>query len=460
MDIKARIEAAPMKKLQIGIVAICVALNMIDGFDVLVMAFSATSISGHWGLSGAQLGILLSAALFGMAVGSILLSQVADMIGRRTTILLAALTIGVGMLASAFAPSYGVLFVLRFITGLAIGTMQASLNVFVAEYSSAKRRATSISFYSAGQPIGGMLGGIIAGILIASFGWHSAFIFGGVVTLALVPFIVRFMPESLDYLLTKRPEGALERVNAILVKLDQPAVDVLPQASAEATLSTASRWKALFSSKYGATTLFLSVAFLMLMASFYFANSWTPRLLTSSGFTQQDGINAGVLFSLGAIFGSIVFGLVAARFAVKWTLVVFFFLGGLAFALYAVASGALVPALISAAVLGFAVNAGIAGMFSIGPVYYGSDVRATAVGFIIGMGRVGAIISPIVAGTLIDGGWQPGNIYYLFIVPMVIGGLAIAALRQQGKQQRRAKAGQSAGFGAAQPAGALNNTFA
>ncbi|MCC9144134.1 MULTISPECIES: MFS transporter [unclassified Arthrobacter] len=429
MEIKERIEASPMKRMQVGIVAICVALNMIDGFDVLVMAFSANAISEDWDLSGAQLGMLLSSALFGMAVGSILVAQVADIIGRQKTILICAIVISAGMFASAFAPSYTVLFILRFITGLAIGTMQASLNVFVSEYSSAKRRSTSISFYSAGQPIGGMLGGIIAGILISAYSWHAAFIFGGVVTLAMIPFILKFLPESLDYLMTRRPDGALDKTNRILARLDQPQITELPAIPTGTALTTGSRWKALFSGKYAATTVFLSIAFMMLMASFYFANSWTPKLVTASGFSAQDGIDAGVLFSLGAIIGSIVFGLIAARFAVKWVLVTFFVLAAGGFAVYAVSTGALPTALLAAALLGFLVNAGIAGMFSIGPVYYSSDVRATAVGFITGMGRVGAIISPIVAGALIDGGWEPGNLYFLFIVPMLVGGAAIACLR-------------------------------
>lgn len=428
MELKERIEAAPMKRTQVGIVAICVALNMIDGFDVLVMAFSANAISEDWDLSGARLGMLLSAALFGMAVGSILVAQVADIIGRQKTILICAVVISAGMFASAFAQSYEVLFILRFITGLAIGTMQASLNVFVSEYSSAKRRSTSISLYSAGQPIGGMLGGIIAGILISAYSWHAAFIFGGTITLAMIPFILKFLPESLDYLTTKRPNGALDKTNRILARLDQPQISEMPLIPQGTALTTGARWKALFSSRYAGTTAFLSIAFLMLMASFYFANSWTPKLVTASGFSAQDGINAGVLFSLGAIIGSIVFGLIASRFAVKWVLVTFFVLAAGGFGVYAVSTGTLATALVSAALLGFLVNAGIAGMFSIGPVYYSSDVRATAVGFITGMGRVGAIISPIAAGALIDGGWEPGNLYFLFIVPMLVGGGAIACL--------------------------------
>ncbi|HXF03735.1 MAG TPA: MFS transporter, partial [Arthrobacter sp.] len=89
MDIKARIEASPMTKAQVGIVAICLALNFIDGYDVLVLAFSATAISEAWGLSGSDLGVLLSSALAGMTIGAIFVAQIADKIGRRKTIILA-----------------------------------------------------------------------------------------------------------------------------------------------------------------------------------------------------------------------------------------------------------------------------------------------------------------------------------------------------------------------------------
>src|SRR6185312_10949400 len=114
MDIKARIEAAPMKRTQVGVIAICMALYMIDGFDVLVMAFSANAVMEDWGLSASQLGVLLSSALVGMAIGSIFVSSVADVIGRQKTLVIGAAIVAVGMLVSAFAPGYGVLVVLRF----------------------------------------------------------------------------------------------------------------------------------------------------------------------------------------------------------------------------------------------------------------------------------------------------------------------------------------------------------
>jgi benzoate transport len=429
MDIKARIEASPMSKAQIGIVAICLAMNFIDGYDVLVMAFSATAIAESWGLSGAQLGLLLSAALAGMAIGAIFVAQIADKIGRRNTIILSTSVITVGMFASALAPNYETLLALRVLTGIAAGTMQTSLNVLVAEYSNGRRRATAVSLYSAGLPIGGVLGGIIVAALLTRFEWHAGFIFGGIITFIMLPIVLKWLPESIDYLNAKRPEAALEKINRIFARLGQPALAALPAAPVTTGQPT-NKLVAIFSNGQALKTTLLAFAFMMIMGSFYFANSWTPRLLTESGYSANQGITAGVLFSVGSIIGSIVFAYFGSRYDLKRTLAVFFVLAAAAFAVFALFADQLNTALVLAVVLGVLSNGTIAGMFSIGPVYYDASVRATAVGLIGGIGRSGGIVSPIVAGALVDAGWVPGNIYFVFILPLILGAVAITVLRR------------------------------
>ncbi|MFI5717883.1 MFS transporter [Nocardia sp. NPDC051750] len=428
MDIKSRIESSPMRPVQYAVVAVCVLLNMLDGFDVLALAFSASHISDEWELSGSQLGALLSAALIGMAVGSIVLSQVADIVGRRRTIVVCAFVVAAGMALSALATGFTMLLAVRVLTGLAIGTLQACLNVMVAEYSSARSRSTAISVYTAGQPIGGTVGGIIAGVLLAQFDWRAVFLFGAAATLVTALVALAVLPESLDYLLTRRPANALERANAILVRLGQPELATLPPAPQRAR-GSAGRWKELATGANPVTTLLLGFSFFVLMAGFYFANSWTPKLVTSSGFTNADGVQAGVLFSAGGIAGALIFGPLAGRFGVRRTLTALFVLAGAAFGLYAVSVESLNAAFATAALLGLTTSAVMAGMFSIGPMYYGSSIRATAVGLIIGLGRVGAILSPILAGALLDLDWAPRSIYFLFVLPMLAGAVAIYAMR-------------------------------
>ena len=427
MHLKDRIEAAPMSPRQVVIIAICTTLYMIDGFDVLVMAFSASHVEEEWGLNGAQLGYLLSAALIGMAVGSIFVSTVADIIGRQRTVLIGVSVVAAGMLASFFAPNYAVLMILRLLTGVAIGTLQATIGVLASEFSNAKRRSTALAIVTIGQPVGGVLGGLISGVLISHYGWRSAFLFGAVVTFLMVPLVMKVFPESVDYLLARRPAGALARVNASLRAIGQPAVEALPDPVHREKES--SRFADVLTGPNARHTVLLALAYFVLMASFYFANSWTPKLITASGFTARDGINAGVLFSVGAIVGGVMLGLFGARFPMRKVLAVFFLAGAATFVVFANSTtGSLGWALFAAALVGFGSNAPIAGMLAISPTYYTGEVRGTALGLVIGMGRVGAIVSPILAGALMDGGWSPGDLYFLFVIPMALGAVVISLL--------------------------------
>ncbi|MCX2754231.1 MULTISPECIES: MFS transporter [unclassified Gordonia (in: high G+C Gram-positive bacteria)] len=430
MDIKQKIDTSPMQPIQFAVIAVCVLLNMLDGFDVLALAFSASHISDEWSLSGSQLGLLLSAALLGMAIGSMVVSQIADIIGRRRTIIICALMVSAGMALSAVSTGFTFLLVVRVLTGLAIGTLQACLNVMVAEYASAKHRSTAISFYTAGQPIGGTVGGIIAGVLLAQFDWRAVFVFGAVATFVVALLAIAVLPESLDYLVSRRPKDALTRINEIMAKLRQPALEAMPEMS-DVPNTAKTRWKGIVSGPSLVTTVLLGFAFFVLMAAFYFANSWTPKLLVDSGFTAADGVQAGVLFSAGGIAGALIFGPVAMRLGVRRAVTILFALAGGAFVLYALSVDALTTAYIAAALLGLLTSAVMAGMFTIGPMYYEPEVRATAVGLIIGIGRVGAIISPIVAGWLLDADWAPGTLYYLFALPLLAGAAAIFAMRSR-----------------------------
>lgn len=424
MNIKARIDASPMSRTQVGVVAICLALNFIDGYDVLVMAFAANNISMDLGLSGGQLGLLLASALLGMTLGALFIAPIADRIGRRNAIILCTSVIVVGMLASAAAPNYEMLLLFRVITGLAVGTMQTSLNVLVSEYANDRRRATAVSIYSTGQPIGGVIGGLIVAWLLATYAdWRITFVFGAIITAIMLPIVLRWLPESIDHLNARRPANALERINKVLARMGQPALEALPEAQSSKHAGT--NLASLFRNGMAAKSLLLAFAMMMIMGSFYFANSWTPKLLTATGYSSNAGITAGVLFSLGSIFGSLIFAWAGARFDTQRMVALFAAAAAGAFAIFGFFADGLTTALIAAVFLGIAANGAIAGMFSLGPISYEANVRATAVGMIGGIGRAGGVVSPIVAGALIDAGWVPADIYYLFIVPLALGALAL-----------------------------------
>ena len=422
-DIRERLDDGPMTPFQCLAVGICIVLIMLDGFDVLVMAFTAASVSAEWGLSGKELGVLFSAGLLGMAAGSLFLAPLADRVGRQPVILACLATVTVGMLASAMAQSHLQLTAWRGLTGIGIGGMLASVGVIAAEYSPLKWRSTCVALQATGYPIGATLGGLVAAWLLEHYGWRSVFAFGGLASALIIPLVLWRMPESVDFLMGRRPAGALPRLNRLLRRMGHPELSSLPpQTVAAASGSTVA---ALFGGPLARRTLAIWAGFFLLMFSFYFSLSWTPKLLVQAGLSTQQGVTGGVLLNIGGIVGGSLFGVLAIRLRLAWLTICSLLAAALWTAVFGGVSAALTLAFGVAFLLGASLFAGMAGLYAIVPASYPATVRVTGMGWAIGIGRAGAILSPMTAGALLDGGWQPSHLYYAFAVPLVLGAAVI-----------------------------------
>ncbi|MGE8058911.1 MFS transporter [Pseudomonas sp. NPDC089547] len=427
-DLKQRLDNDPMGRFQCLAIGICIVLNMIDGFDVLVMAFTAASVSAEWGLNGAQVGLLLSAGLFGMAAGSLFIAPWADRFGRRPLILLCLALSGIGMLLSAMSQTPLQLALLRGLTGLGIGGILASSNVIASEYASKRWRGLAVSLQSTGYALGATLGGLLAVWLLGHWGWRSVFLFGGVVTVLVIPLVLLWLPESLDFLLARRPANALARVNRLAMRLGQPALAQLPTATARAQ-GAASGFRQLLAPAMRRTTLVIWLLFFLVMFGFYFVMSWTPKLLVAAGLSAQQGITGGVLLSVGGILGAALIGGLSSRWPLTRVLALFMLITAALLVLF-VANGASVSAALALGLLiGLFSNGCVAGLYALSPVVYDASVRATGVGWGIGIGRMGAILSPTVAGVLLDGGWQPLHLYGVFASVFVLAAGCLLLLR-------------------------------
>jgi benzoate transport len=434
-DLRRFIDNGPMSSFQLAAVAVCVGLNMLDGFDVLVMSFTASGVSAEWQLSGGELGSLLSAGLIGMAAGSLFLAPLADRFGRRTIVMASVLIVSVGMLLCGFVHSFLELALLRVVIGIGVGGILACATVLVAEYSSERWRNTASSLYTAGYPMGATAGGAVAAVLIARYGWRSAFQFGAVTSLLMLPAVYWGLPESLDFLITRRPTDALSRVNALLRRLNRAAVSVLPPPVSRHGLFETVSIRLLFSASFARSTALIWIAFFFIMAGYYFVFSWTPRLLTDSGLTTQQGITTGVLLSLGGIGGTIAFAFAGAVFEIRRLTYTCLFATSVLVGVFAIAIQNLSVAVVIGLLLGGVVNGAMAGLYAITPRLYQPHVRTTGMGWAIGIGRLGAILAPIVTGVLVDHGWRPTQLYFAFMSPFLIAMLVVAVLPTSATQQ-------------------------
>ncbi|HRO29010.1 MFS transporter [Citricoccus sp.] len=426
-DLKQAIETSPMSAYQWLLVAVATFLNALDGYDVLAMAFTATSVTEEFGLSGGELGTLLSTGLIGMAVGSLVVGPLADRFGRQRLLISALAVNALGLGLSATAGSAVELGAWRVITGLGIGGILATVTVIVSEYSNRRHRGMAVSIFTAGYGVGATLGGMGATQLIPAFGWRSVFFVGAVLTVVAVLLVLAFVPESVDFLRSRQPANAQAKLDRIARRTGQTGSFGLGTA-AEAS-HRGNGPTGLLDRRYRTSTVLLWVAFFLIMFGFYFANSWTPKLLVETGMSEQQGIIGGIMLTLGGTFGSLLYGVLTTRWNPRLTLVVFTVLSALTLVLFITTTSIPLVAFSSGVLVGMLINGCLAGLYTVAPQVYGPQLRTTGVGFAIGVGRAGAILAPITVGFLLDAGWSPTQLYIGVAVVVLAAAFAAFGLR-------------------------------
>ena len=421
------IRESKMKLFQWVAVSLCVAMTALDGFDVLAVAFVGPELVTEWEIGAAEIGGLVSAGLFGMVLGSLFFSPVADIIGRRNVLLISLTIISLGMFASAFATGVGMLLPLRFITGFGIGAMFAPVNSMAAEYASDKRRGLAIGLNVLGYPLGTTIGGLIVIWLIPAFGWQSVFWLGGGLTALLIPLIILFMPESMDFLLSKRPAGALPKINVLMTKLGHQPLSELPPPDDEA--KAAGGLAQILKQPYLARVIIVIASYFLVISAFYFANGLTPTILAGQGMDASLARLSTISITVGGMLGALSFGVLAARFKIRHltsvvcvlAVVMTSVFGLLQFNVYALFAGAIA--------MGFFINAAIAGFYSSMAIGFPAHLRATGSGFTLGIGRFGAIVGPLVGGYLFDADFAFGWVYFIVGLPMLASAVFMQLIR-------------------------------
>tara|TARA_R110002110_G_scaffold205066_1_gene416712 strand:- start:111795 stop:113135 length:1341 start_codon:yes stop_codon:yes gene_type:complete len=439
--LSAHIDHSPMTRFQVNAIAVCLIINMMDGFDVLVVAFTAPSIAADWGLSSTAIGSLLSAGLVGMTLGSLLIGPLADRFGRRPLVLACLVVISAGMVASAFTQSVNQLLLMRLVTGLGIGGILPSLNTIVSEFSSLRWRSFAVSCLQAGYPIGATVGGVLAALLIGIYGWRAVYLSAGLASTVMIAIVWRQLPESMDYLLHRRPSGALDKVNHLLSKIGRPTVDALPAVEAQAVAQKTGYADLWATPALRVTTLVLSVAFFIVMLSFYFVLSWTPKILVDAGMSTTQGISGGIILNLGGIVGSVLLGYISSRWAISKLIAVYMVVTAVLMLLFANVSSFNITTLTLALALGFFIFGSMVGLYALSPHLYPARSRAAGLSIAIGVGRIGGVTSPLVAGYLFDHGWAQQDGFMVFAVPLLVSMVAVLVLGRSLQAPRVASAG-------------------
>lgn len=401
-DPRAILSESPMRAAQIVAVAITIALNGLDGFDVLAISFASPGIAREWGIDRAALGIVLSMELFGMAAGSVLLGGLTDKIGRRPMILFCLVVMAIGMFMVPTTTSINALMVWRLFTGLGIGGMLAATNAAAAEHSNRKSRNLAVSLMAIGYPIGAVLGGAVVAQMLKGSDWRSVFHFGGTITLVFLPLVWLLLPETIPYLCHRRGSGALDKINRQLARMGHGTVAELPPvAEADTRKSIAD----ILRPGLIATTLLVTLAYFSHVATFYFILKWVPKIVVDMGFAPAAAAGVLVWANVGGATGGALLGLLALRFPLRRLTVGALIASVVMVSWFGRGQSDLAQLSLISAIAGFFTNAGVVGLYATLAQAFPTHVRATGTGFAIGIGRGGAALSPILAGYLFQSGF-------------------------------------------------------
>jgi AAHS family 4-hydroxybenzoate transporter-like MFS transporter len=436
LSLPAFVDERRISGFQWGVIGLCALVMFLDGFNTQAISYAAPAIAKEWHLGRAALGPIFSSALVGLMIGYLVLSPLSDRFGHRPTIIAATAVFALATLASAWAGNVNQLMTLRLVTGLGLGAAAPSAVALTGEYSPRRLRATFVLVIYCGFSLGFVVAGLAAGALLGSHGWRSLFLAGALAPLLLIPALVLGLPESLAFLIRQGAEP--RRIQALFRKMD-PSLPEAPAApfGLEQAVGGRSSLTALFVGGMGLGTLLLWMVFVVNLGEFYALQSWLPTILAGLKYPPSVVVAATTLTTVGGIVAAFITGPCMDRLGAYGTVAAIYVLG----AVFLAATGAGLHAgfMVLMAVnflSGCCISGGQKSVIALAAVFYPAPVRSTGVGWALGVGRIGGILSPLLLGRALDGGTPPSIAFYVMALPMLAGAALVWWMGQVARKQR------------------------
>jgi AAHS family 4-hydroxybenzoate transporter-like MFS transporter len=421
------IDHRPMSTTQILVAVLCAAALFIDGYDIQVMALAVPSLAKNWGLPEADFGLALSAVVIGITFGAGILGPLGDRLGRKTMLVSAMIVIGMATGCTALATSTTEFVIWRLATGAALGAGLPNCAALTSEYAPVARRSFVVGLMNITSPMGAFSAGFIAPPVLEAFGWRGTFLIGGAAPLLVALLVMVLAPESLKFLIVRRPGDP--RIAKILRRI---APDLDPRhirVVAPARPPSSSPLK-LIGAAFRAPTLLLWALLILNMFNLYVLLSWLPALLHRSGWEMASALRGAVLIQGGGIVGGILMSMFLDRGATRVALAAGYCLAGLCLLAFTV-----VPNGAGWAVLLLLLGAGVSGcqlsLNALSAAYYPPAIKATGVSWALLIGGIGSTLGPLAGAWMIERGLSTTAILGLLAIPALLSALAVGFMRRE-----------------------------
>jgi AAHS family 4-hydroxybenzoate transporter-like MFS transporter len=439
VDVADIIASQRFGPFHVRIVALCLFVQFLDGFDTQALAYAAPALRAAWHLTPRDLGPVISLGAVGTGLGSIFLGLLADIFGRKKIMIASVTVFGLLSLCTVFVTSIDQLLILRPLTGFGLGAALPLTFVMANEFAPFKTRARMVAAMACGFAIGAASGGLLQAEMVPYFGWQGIFFVGGIIPLVLALALALFLPESVRYLAASG--GKEDEIARTLAKIDKrlsfpPDTEfVLPAEPKKKGF----RPIQLFAHGRAATTILLWFTFLVTLASLNTLNNWLPVALNQAGLEQQQALRLTTLFQFGGIAGVLALGVLADKFGYARVLILAF--AGLA--LFVGATGWLGSWVLMLGIVvagsGFCLVGANNTLNAFATTLYPTAIRATGVSWASSFGRLVGAIGPYIGGILLDTTELP-LVFLIFAIPAVCGAFSVLGLSRVRLTQQRTAA--------------------
>jgi benzoate transport len=408
---------------------LCWVAVLLDGFDLVVVGTVVPTLQepGEWDLSGTGTTFVITIGLVGMMIGALTIGTLTDVVGRRKALIGAVTAFSVLTLACAFAPNEVVFGVLRFLAGIGLGGCLPTAIAMVNEFSRSGRSGRATTTIMTGYHVGAVATAALAIVVIPNLGWEWMFVLGSLPALVLVPLMLRLLPESASYLLAHGRRAEAEEVaRRHGLELESPAAPVAESAGegAGATVRT------LFTPAFVRNTVAIGVTSFMGLLLVYGLNNWLPTIMREADYDLGDSLAFLLVLNVGAIVGLLIAGAVADRIGARAAGIAWFGAAAVFLALLSIKlpiAGIYVMVFLTGC---FVFSAQVL-VYAFVSANHPPQVRATALGWSAGAGRVGAIVGPLITGALFSAGLAFPWGFYVFAVVGALGAVALTVVRRR-----------------------------
>jgi AAHS family 4-hydroxybenzoate transporter-like MFS transporter len=401
------IDQHPLSRFQIGTIALCGLVLILDGYDSLTINFLVTSISGSTGIPVHSFGPIFSASLIGLMIAALTTGPIADRMGRKWPVIFATLSFAVFSLLTARATTYREFLILRFLTGLGLGGAMPNVVSLASEYSPKRLLSVVVTVLFCGMPLGGAICGLLSSVMIRTWGWQWVFYIGGIIPLGIAILLIATLPESVQFLALRRKHPA--KIRAILSKVAPEFASAHAEihVSPDEQRRTGVPVKYLFTEGRAFGTVFLWFPYFVSLLLIYFIGSWLPALLNEAGMSASVAVIASTFFTIGGTIACLAEGFLMNHFGAGRILLLEYALATAFVAALAVIPRSLALVIFLTFASGFLVIGAQAGLNALAARFYPTSIRSTGVGWALGVGRLGSIAGPLLGGMMLGIGWSP-----------------------------------------------------